>query len=139
MATQQIPYAEGDPSSTVTLLEGSGQTAVFTSDDWTGADKFSSATFEFDATEDAAGTMNVYVQRKLPSGDYMDIAAVAITVTSKPTIDFISAGSTVTTSITDGLLAVNTAVSCMMGKIHRIKAEPTSGTWTLTVRGTYYP
>lgn len=141
MATEQINYSEGDASSeeSKVYLTQTEQTADFFSNDLTGINKFSAATFELEAIEDVAGTLNVYIQRLLGKTDsWMDIAAIQITGTSDRTIDIVSGGNTISTP-GDRVLSLDSVLTVMLGNVNRIYAVVSSGTWSLVARATYYP
>lgn len=108
--------------------------ALYTSDTGLGAgtvtssdilvDTYSSADFLIDATiAGAAPTLNVYIQKKGPNGNYSDIVSFTqLTATGKKWVTFLPAAATADGAVQDAGLAAGSVLKTNLGQVLRIKA-----------------
>lgn len=134
----------------VTLVASAARTASGNSGDLTGYAPFTSACFvlEVTAAATAAGdTLNVYVQRKLPNGDYDDIVAFTqvlgdggAKVYRADVYSGASAGGEEAPK--DGTLTAGTSADLMWGNTLRVKwvivdATTDDASFTFSVHGNF--
>lgn len=125
MATTVSPDKNVPVAKNVALYTGDtglGSGTVTSSDIL--VDSFSSADFLIDATlAGASPTLNVYIQRKGPNGNYSDfISFTQLTASGKRWINFLPTAPTADVAISDGALAAASVVKCNLGQVIRIKA-----------------
>jgi len=107
-----------------------------------GMDQFTSANFVVDATlAGTAPTLDVYLQTKLPNGDWTDIAHFTqLTATGKSYFSFVNAAATADAVIQDAALTAGSKTG-VLGDTIRVKgviAGTAPSGCSFTVYGSFY-
>lgn len=125
MATTVSPDKNLPVAKNVALYTGDtglGSGTVISSDIL--VDSFSAADFLIDATlAGASPTLNVYIQKKGPNGNYSDlISFTQLTATGKRWITFLPTAPTADIAISDAALAAASVIKSNLGQVIRVKA-----------------
>ena len=106
-----------------------------------GIGSYTSAEFTLNCTAMTTGTLNVYIQKQLSSGDWIDVISFTqLSATGKRYIHFGPSNMTADAAISDAALTAGTTVTTWLGDMIRVKSvvAGASPACTFTVTATFY-
>lgn len=130
------------PHSRKELVASAARTASDTSELFKHIQNFTSATvcLKVTAKSGTSPTLDVYIQKQLPSGSYTDVAHLTqATDTGEWYVDLVAAGN-IASAAQDAAISAGSVKSCLLGSAWRVKwvLGGTNPSFTFEVHGDFF-